>query len=229
MTTTILLPGTLCDGAVFEAIVPRLRDSRTLDFRDCDRAEAAADRLAGQLPERFVGIAFSLGGWVLLEIARRFPQRVIGLALLSGNAFPDDLANAAIRRGKVDAARRSGLTAMVAADWPGVVGSAARDDTRLRDTVAEMAERCGHEVHARQAELNIHRPDRRDTIAVFPWPVLVVAGTEDRLCPVERYEHAASGPGGRLKRLPGVGHYVPLEAPEAVTAAVASMFPEAVR
>ncbi len=53
-------------------------------------------------------------------------------------------------------------------------------------------------------------------------PVLVVVGAEDRVCPVADSETIAAGvPDARLAVVPGAGHFVVLEAPQAVAAEVA--------
>ena len=85
-----------------------------------------------------------------------------------------------------------------------------------------MAEAVGADGLARQAEMNINRPDLRATAANAKVPLLVVAGDEDRLCPPERYAAAAKGIAASRETVPNSGHFLPLEAPSAVRPLMAS-------
>lgn len=229
MTATILLPGTLCDARVFGTVSPHLAAPVHLDFGAFSDARAAARALIGDVPAGSLGMAFSLGSWVLLEMLRLDPERFRAIVLLGGNAHPDAAENAAMRRARVERAREQGFDALFADEWPAMLGEAHRDDKALRGLILDMANAAGHARHACQAELNISRPDCRDLAARPPRPIHVLAGAQDGLCPRARYEAAASGPGSSLTILEESGHYVPLEAPDAVLALLGRTCPEALR
>jgi pimeloyl-ACP methyl ester carboxylesterase len=73
----------------------------------------------------------------------------------------------------------------------------------------------------RQRAAQTTRVDERPALARVRVPTLVLAGALDRLCPVDRHEEmAALVPGARLEVLDGVGHLLPLEAPDRVAAAL---------
>ena len=72
-----------------------------------------------------------------------------------------------------------------------------------------------------QTGIAIHRADSRARLPGIAVPTLVVAGADDRVCPLGRgVEIAAAVPGSRFVQLPGVGHFVPLEAPDALAGAL---------
>lgn len=226
MTPSVLIPGTLCDARVFDGLIPGLIDPVALDYSEHDSAAKAAADLLDDVPPASLGIAFSLGGWVLLEMLRLAPDRFVGGVLLSGNAFPDVPGLADGRRDRVAEGRRMGLRAQVERDWAGWVGDRAVGDEGLRDRVATMADDLGHAVHGRQAELNIARPDRRALAAAHAGDLVAIVGDQDRLCPRERYKDLQAA-GVALHTLSGVGHWVPMEAPAAVLAIIRGRFPEA--
>lgn len=217
-----MIPGTLCDGSVFDGMVAQLPgyDATVADLSEHRRVEDAAEAFFATAPPRFLCIGFSLGGFVALEMLRRAPQRLVGLVLVSGNAHPDDPANAERRRADVVLAREIGMAAYVRARaraW----GIAA--DAAMADRVVAMACALGSDVHARQTEMNIARPDLRRVAREATIPLLVVAGGRDPLCPPDRYAAAAAAPCAALVTLPDAGHYLPLEVPERVAAAIASL------
>lgn len=223
LAPAVCVAGTLCDGRLFAPLIARLPiDPTVVDLSDFDRVEDAARETLSAAPGRFLGIGFSLGGFVILEMLRQAPDRLTGVILLSGNAHPDDPANARVRRDEVAMARVSGMRAHVAARMPPYLGPASLGNTEIEAVILAMAEAAGHDAHARQAEMNIARPDLRDLVRDTPVAMLVVAGDNDALCPSDRYAAAASGTRARLVTLADVGHFVPLEAPDQAAKAISS-------
>jgi len=215
----LLVPGTLCDEQLFEPMMASLPATASVaTLAGHDRVETAAAEIIGRAPARFVAVGFSLGGFVVLEMLRRCPERIGGVILLSGNAHPDVPSNAPLRRSEVGCAARVGMRPFIDENWRKYVGREALRDGGIRDRLGAMAETIGHDDHARQAEMNIHRPDFRDQVKSPGVPLLVVAGSDDAVCPRERYVDAACG--GRLELVAGAGHFAPLEAPGQVATMV---------
>lgn len=213
----VWLPGTLCDERVFGDLETVLDlPSRHIRISDFERVESAAEAILGAAGDRLVPIGFSLGGFVALELLRRAPERLAGVVLMSGNAHPDAPGNAAVRREEVAFVRENGMAALIERNWPRFVGQASLSDLGLRDLMVSMAEAVGPEGHARQAEMNIARPDFRNMVTDSPVPLLVLAGDEDSLCLPERYVAAAQGASASLETVTGAGHFLPLEAPREV-------------
>lgn len=226
MKPAVLLPGTLCDERIFGAIQKHLAQSQVLDFSPWPDTHAAAAALIDQVPPHSVGIAFSLGSWVLLEMLKLAPTRFDGIVLISGNAHPDVPENAAMRRDRVRFAKQNGFEALFANDWPAMLGQGHVENKEIRTAILSMAESAGHDLHERQAEANISRPDLRAFVNSPPMPLHVIAGAEDGLCPRDRYEAVVAGAGSSLTLVDGAGHYLPLEAPDAVIEFLLSHFPE---
>jgi pimeloyl-ACP methyl ester carboxylesterase len=79
--------------------------------------------------------------------------------------------------------------------------------TRAAVTVGDFTACDGFDVMARLGEIAV--------------PALVIAGEDDRLTPPRYAEHlAAAIPGARLVRVPAAGHYMMIEQPDAVNAAL---------
>ncbi|ANY08681.1 hypothetical protein AFB00_23160 [Pseudonocardia sp. HH130630-07] len=182
----------------------------TLDRPDL---EEQVDALLEVLPDRFALAGLSLGGIVAMALARRAPGRVAGLCLMATNAGPPTAAqhagwNAALAR--LDA----GATARDLQPLELLLHDRSHDDAALR-----MADDTGERHLAAQLRLQGTRVDERPALAGVAVPARVLAGDRDRLCPVERHtEIAELVPGARLHVLPGVGHLLPVEAPDTVAA-----------
>ena len=88
----VLVPGLVCDGAVWahqragladvaECIVPDVAKPETI--------QGMATEVLNSAPERFAIAGFSMGGYIALEVLRQAPQRVTRLALIDSGARAD--------------------------------------------------------------------------------------------------------------------------------------------
>lgn len=220
MTPLLLVPGTLCDETLWEPMVRRLGPhARALPPISHATVEEAAEAVLSDAPANFFVAGFSLGAFVVLELLRRTPQRLTGAILIAGNAgaLADNQTEG--RRAEVELARNEGPDAVIARSWPAYVAPGRILDADLRRHVGSMADAVGADRFAAQAELAITRPDRHDIVRRTTVPVLTVCGEDDMVCPPARCE-AVEGPTVTHHRLPGVGHFIPLEAPEAAAEAL---------
>jgi len=221
--TLVMLPGTLCDARIFQHQRRALRDVadvRALNYQALDRTGAWLDRLLDQLPEHFSLAGFSLGGLWAMELLRRAPLRVQRLALIASNARP----------ASTHARRRS------AAQWrawqregPAAVAQRAKPayfhhPRQLRchaPLVHDMAVRTSRQDTKAELDWVASRPDSLATLRSFAGALLLVSGAQDRLCPPAwQREMLRAQPEARWLELPRVGHFVPLEAPTHLSAAL---------
>lgn len=208
----VCTPGTLCDHRVFDPLVERLGFDAVHAPIRAPNVEEAAHAALMAAPDHFVAMGFSLGGLVVLEMLRQAPERIDAAILISSNAHPDAPENAPGRRAQVDTARREGMAVLIDELWPRYVAASALGQMDICRTIKAMAVAIGVEDFAQQAELAITRADSRADIPRMKAPLLVLCGAEDALCSTDRYAEAAAGPTATLVVLPGVGHFVPLEA-----------------
>lgn len=227
MSRALLIPGTLCDHRLFAPMLAALDlDARVAPPIDHGSIDEAANAVMPLLDEEAIVIGFSLGGFVALELLRRAPERIAGLVLIASNAQPLQPDNAESRRADVELARAQGMAALIDQLWPHYVGAARREDRGLRALLIDMALTVGVERFARQTELAISRPDSSETLAAADAPILVLSGDEDGMTSRERYRRTASGPMTQWIELAEVGHFAPLEAPEACAAAITTWLSE---
>jgi 3-oxoadipate enol-lactonase len=164
----------------------------------------------------------SIGGYVLLELWRRAPQRVRGLVFLCSKPQPDAEANAAKRAETIRRARTEGVAALFDGMAQNLIGaSAQREHPEL---VAELRARMTltpEAVVAVQAGLAT-RPDSVPTVATIQAPVFALAGAEDAGVTAADVEAFRAAPGGcEVHMLPAAGHLAAYEQPRKVAALMA--------
>lgn len=225
----LLLPGLLCDRAVWAPIVPHLQAMAQCDVANYSGARSLA-AMAGcvltDAPATFALAGHSLGGRVALEIVRRAPERVERLALLSTGFGPRPPGAA----GEEERTRRMALLALaqrkgmreMAREWiQPMVHPARRADVTLIHAVLDMFERRNCEQFAAQIEALLARPDASALLPTIACPTLVLVGREDGwAAPAQHEEMAALIPKSELVIIEDCGHMAPMECPDAVAGAL---------
>jgi pimeloyl-ACP methyl ester carboxylesterase len=220
----VFVPGLACTADLFAHQIARLSAERTVVIANHRRHSALGDltgALLRELPDRFVLIGLSMGGYVAFELLRRAPERLSALVLMDTSARPDT-PEALERRQRMIAVAEEGRYRDIAGlQLPLLVAEDRLGDPDLVGAVRGMFEATGAEAYVRQQRVIMTRPDSRPTLATVGCPTLVIGGDRDALTPPEIVREIADGiPGARLAMMPACGHLAALERPEAVTHAI---------
>ncbi|MGH6968341.1 MAG: alpha/beta fold hydrolase [Stellaceae bacterium] len=221
-TPLVLLPGLLCDAALWRAQAAGLADIAALAVADLTRDESMtgmARRVLDTAPPRFALAGLSMGGYCALEMMRQAPERVARLALLDTSARADTPEQTAHRRGLIELAEKGEFKGVTPRLLPLFLHPDRLADAALTGAVMAMAERVGKEAFLRQQKAIMSRGDSRPTLATIKCPTLVLCGRQDALTPPALAEEIAAGvPAARLDLIDHCGHLSTMERPEAVTA-----------
>ena len=225
-TPLVLLPGLLCDAALWEPQLSGLADIADCFVADLTEPGTMQDMAASVLRDspwkEFALAGLSMGGYVAQEIVRQAPQRVKKLALLDTRSR-GELPEETERRRALMQLAQSGrnFTPVTTRMLPLMLHESRVRDAALVKIIREMAERTGIEAYLRQQEAIIARPDYRSMLPSVACPTLVLCGREDKLTPLHNSEEmAAAIPDAKLVVVEECGHMSTLERPEAVNAAM---------
>jgi len=219
----ILLPGLLCDAALWQYQTSALAEFSAPKVADLTQAESIAEMAAQVLeaaPPRFALAGLSMGGYVAQEILRQAPERVDRLALLDTSARADTPEQSARRRGLIELAQLGKFKGVTPRLLPMLLH---RDHLTapLTGIVTGMAERIGQAAFIRQELAILGRIDSRPALAAIRVPTLVLCGDGDALTPPALAQEMAAGiAGSTLVLIEHCGHLSTLEQPEAVNRAM---------
>jgi pimeloyl-ACP methyl ester carboxylesterase len=220
----LLLPGLLCDEALWAPQAAALADLAAPIVGDLTRHDslpAMAASMLAETPGRFALAGLSMGGYVAQEIMRQAPERVTRLALLDTSARADSEEQRSRRRGLIELAGKGHFKGVTPRLLPFLVHTDRLTDQPLVEMVTSMAERVGSAAFLRQQRAIIGRPDGRADLARIACPTLILCGREDALTPLALHEEmAAAIPGAKLKIVEHCGHLSTLERPDAVNSAL---------
>lgn len=225
-TPLVLIPGLLCDPALWAEQIAGLADVADCWVADVTRDDsmpAMAQRLLDEAPfSRFSLAGLSMGGYVAQAVMRVAADRVERLALLDTGPGADTPDRTAEREDLMGLAQRAkGFTPINRVMLPLLVHPSRLDDEPLVRAIRDMAERVGVEAYIRQQRAIIGRLDGRADLRRVACPTLVLCGREDALTPLALHEEmAALVPGARLEVIERCGHMTTMERPEQVNAAI---------
>jgi len=191
-------------GKSYRALAPDIRGHGSASDRRPVTVEAVLDDLAALAPARFTLAGYSMGGRLALHAALALPDRVERLVLIGASHA---LADQAERSTIEEFAGRWARTPVLAGQPPDV--AAAVDADRRRNQPAGLA-------GALRGLGTGALPSLWDRLPEIARPVALVVGERD-----QKFRAIASEMAAGLRRadvvvVPGAGHAVHLEAPDAV-------------
>lgn len=223
-SSLVLLPGLLCDAALWEPQRKRFARDFEILVADLTQDETVGDmarRVLAAAPPRFALAGLSMGGYVAQEILRQAPERVERVALLDTSARADTAEQTSRRRGLIALAQTGKFKGVTPRLLPLLLHPVHLDDKQLTSIVMAMAERVGQAAFLRQQRAILSRPDSRSDLGHIRCPALALCGRNDVLTPVPLSEEIAAGiPGAQLVVLEDCGHLSTIEQPDAVNAAL---------
>ncbi len=224
--TLVLIPGLLSDGVVWEHQTRALSDRYDVRVADVTRDASIggmAQRVLDESPERLSVAGHSMGARVALEMARIAPERIERVALLDTGVHPRSETEHVNRLALVALGESEGMPAVAEAWLPPMIRDWNDDASAdLRGRLRAMVERMNPRIHRTQIQALLDRPDAEAVLPRLECPVLVGVGDSDAWSPPDQHREIASRlSGARLVVFPDSGHFAPIEAPEAVTQALA--------
>ena len=164
----------------------------------------------------------SIGGYVLLELWRRAPGRMQGLAFVCSKPQPDAEASLAKRMETIGRVRAEGVTALFDGMAMNMVApSVKKERPEVVSEVRAQMTLTADAVVAVQAGLAA-RPDSVPTVRTITVPVLAIAGAEDTTVTALDMEALYAAPGGcDFHVMPCAGHFAAYERPKKAAALVA--------
>ncbi|MBS1605849.1 MAG: alpha/beta fold hydrolase [Bacteroidetes bacterium] len=136
--------------------------------------------------DQCVLIGHSMGGYITLAFAEKYPGRLKGFGLFHSTAYPDSEEKKAARRKSNDFIRNNGTAPFIRQSVPNLFAAGTRTShPGLVQTTIDRYSNLAPEALIAWYEAMIQRPDRTAVLKEAAIPVLFVIGKEDQAVPPE--------------------------------------------
>lgn len=231
-TPLVLLHGYPLDRTIWEAIVPLLQSDFDLILPDLrgfgqspttespytvdDMADDVAALLDSLGLKQIALGGHSMGGYVALAFARRYPARLRGLALLASQAAADSPERRAARYQTIEQIKSQGIESVAETMSERLT---INPDLRPRLKYLILQQHPAGLIGALRAMAE--RPDATAQLAHLPCPLILIHGQVDELVPIARVREIQTlVPQAVLIEIPNAAHMPMLEAPAATAEAL---------
>jgi pimeloyl-ACP methyl ester carboxylesterase len=207
-------------SAYCRVIVPDLPGSgRSSDLTSVKGVEALAGSIATLLDQLAVQqcilIGHSMGGYIALAFAEKYPDRLTALGLFHSTAYADNEEKKTGRQKSIEFIRNNGSAAFIRQSIPNLFSGYTRE--HHPDLIDGIISRySGFSPYSLIAyyEAMIARPDRTAVLRQFAGPVLFVIGKADAVIPMEQVLQQCHLPAiSHIHIIENTGHMGMLEAP----------------
>jgi pimeloyl-ACP methyl ester carboxylesterase len=194
--TLVLLHGHGVDDSIWDSIDASVNEYYTVVrpnislFTFCKTIEEYADELhrflTNAVIEKFTLIGHSMGGYIALAFAEKYPEMLEGFGLFHSTAYADDESKKHQRNQTVDMLRNYGTEMFIKNTAANMYGERFKE--LYPDKIKEHILRFG-KLPAEALITGINamrdRKDRTAVLAAMTFPVLFIIGMQDKILPFE--------------------------------------------
>ena len=172
-------------------IVPDLPGSGRSPFNETlisleDFAEAILAVLDAEKIDKATVIGHSMGGYITLAIAEKFPERLETFGLFHSSAYADDDEKKKTRMKSIEFIREHGAAKFLEESIPKLFGEKFKKEQpeKVKELVKKYA---GFDPRAlvQYTKAMIARPDRTEVLKTWKKPILMIIGEEDSAIPFQ--------------------------------------------
>jgi pimeloyl-ACP methyl ester carboxylesterase len=179
-------------------------------------ADVIKEMVDGLGVERCVLIGHSMGGYVSLAFAEKYPDRLKAFGFFHSTAYADSEEKRVARRKSIEFIRQHGAAPFIRQSTPNLFAVETREQrsSMVEDTIRRYSG-FTPEALIYYYEAMIRRPDRVHVLRQFKGPVLFIMGAADLVVPYEQAMKQCHEPAiSVIHTLDHSGHMGMLEEPE---------------
>lgn len=136
--------------------------------------------------DQFVLIGHSMGGYITMAFAEKYPQLLKGFGLFHSTAMPDTEEKKATRQKGISFIRQHGTKAFLDTIIPNLFSNGVKEQKpELIQTFSNSFPEFSKPALIDYYEAMINRPDRTSVLKEAKVPVLFIFGTEDIVIPLD--------------------------------------------
>ena len=151
------------------------------DYADCINNILDAEKI-----KACCMIGHSMGGYITLAFAEKYPKKLHGFGLFHSTAYADSEEKKTTRRKSIEFIRRNGSADFIRQSIPNLFSGLTRE--KRPEIIRELITRYDNfspESLVSYYEAMIQRPDRVSVLRQFTGPILFIIGEDDAAVPLD--------------------------------------------
>jgi len=225
--TIVLLHGHGVDDSIWDDVYAYLSEDYTIikpnfsPLANCVTIEDYADELFRLLDsaaiEKITLVGHSMGGYITLAFAEKYPEMVEGIGLFHSSAYEDTPEKKEQRKKVANLLEKEGSEAFIRLTAPNLFGGHFRKtkNTKYKNYIDRFSTLSAKALAAGALAMG-QRPDRTHILKETTVPVLFVLGMKDQLMPFDKIIEQTNLPQRSYHFIVAeAGHMAMVEKPEA--------------
>lgn len=149
--------------------------------------KALADKeIVGNNNKDFTLIGHSMGGYISLAFAKKYPELLNALGLFHSSAFADNEEKRKGRNKNIEFIKNNGAGIFLEATIPNLFSeNTKKNKPELVEKLIKLAENLSQEALIQYTNAMIKREDTTSVLKSFPKPILFIIGIHDEAVPLE--------------------------------------------
>ena len=155
------------------------------DYADVVKAIADAE-LINEMQNQFTLIGHSMGGYITLAFAEKYPDLLNGFGLFHSTAYADDDAKKEIRRKGVEFIKNNGVDLFIKNTTANLFSEKTKKiKPKLIENLIDISKYFSAEALIQYYKAMIERPDRTNVLKSFKKPIIFIMGKKDNAVPLQ--------------------------------------------
>jgi pimeloyl-ACP methyl ester carboxylesterase len=135
--------------------------------------------------EQFSLIGHSMGGYITLAFAEKYPELLNSFGLFHSSAFSDEEQKIAIRKKGIEFIKKNGSEAFLKTSGPNLFSEQTkRENSQLIKQLLNIGKTIFPDALIQYYKAMMARPDRTSVLKTFAKPILFIAGKYDTAVPL---------------------------------------------
>ena len=177
--------------ADFQLIIPDLPGSGNSDMIPDMSIDGMAEAIKAILDKEEISecvlLGHSMGGYITLAFAEKYPQQLSSFGLIHSSAFADGKEKKAARLKSIEFINKHGAYAFLRTTIPTLFSNQwSKDHPQEIEELVQKSKRFTADALVQYYRAMISRPDRTSVLKNFSKPILFIIGEQDNAVPFEQ-------------------------------------------
>ena len=219
MSKIILISGYMCDETIWKSTIKTFKDNYEIiipSLKNYKTVEDAAKNIRKHIDIDTSIIGFSMGGFISLHLAIKYPELIKKLVIVSSNGRSiSKIREKKLRKYLIESDQKNFADLFYKLHFDMSFTKKYLDNKKYQDDYHEMTKNLGYQTFKNQTSLILNRPNQLQNLKKIKSKTLIINSSEDKLSPLSMSEELKEKiKNSRLKTIKNSSHFAMIEKPK---------------